>query len=135
MDVGTENVIETDTTQIAISLKPAITHTALLIPTNPKQGMVEVAGRVVVAPGEIFAAGVAGVTEGDEGEGGGSIVGEEGEITGEDAEGEVDEEGRARVEDNRGLCCVLVGEGKEENEGRGEEGNDRGKKMRRKKEV
>jgi len=47
----------------------------------------------------------------------------------------VDEEGRARVEDNRGLCCAWVGEGKEENEGRGEEGNDRGKKMRKKKEV
>jgi len=75
MDVRTENVIETDTTQIAISLKHALTHTALLISTNPKQGMVEVAGRVVVAPGEIFEAGRGGGKGGGGGGGGGGGLG------------------------------------------------------------
>ena len=109
MDLRTESEIEIATFQTVTSLIHALTRIilfAFLSSMVPAQGMDEVAGRVVVAAGEISAAGEAGATEEDEGEGGESIVGEEGEITGEAVEVGVDGEGRARVEDNRCLCCA-----------------------------
>lgn len=84
-----------------------------------------------MAAGEISAVGEAGATEEDEGEGGGSIVGEEGEIIGEGAEGVVDGEGRARAGDNRCHCCAWVGEGKEGPEGREKGSRDSRKEKRR----
>ena len=65
-----------------------------------------VAGRVGVRVVVDSVAGEAGATEEDEEEGGGSTVGEEEAITEEAVAEEVDEEERARGEDNKCLPCV-----------------------------
>lgn len=72
----------------------------------PPQGTGVVVVRDVGRVGVDSVAGEAGATEEDEGEGGGNTVGEEEVITEEGVVVGVDEEERARGEDNKCLPCV-----------------------------
>jgi hypothetical protein len=90
---------------IPISSLPFPSHHISSLP----QGMVVVGVRVAVRAGAASVADEEGETEEDEGEEGGSTAVEEEVIIEEAVAVEVDEEGRARGEDNKCLCRAWGG--------------------------